>query len=242
MGTDIHLQVQGRRPDGTWEFVKRKPFPRYDEPGYDRDTDPTGRHYDLFALLADVRNGSGFAGVYRHEPVDALFADRGLPEEYADPAQAYDENINEAFRKVFTGGDPWLGDHSFTWATLTELLAVPWDTEFSSGGVVGPGGFKEWQETGRPSSWSGGISGGGIETHRDPEKYARMLDNGEIRYREGTEKGFYGGALDFCFVTWKWRPLEENTFRTWIEGPVMASLAEEYGGTDNIRIIMGFDS
>jgi len=42
-------------------------------------SDPGGRNYDLFAFLADVRNGTGFAGTYRHEPIRPQFPGRGLP-------------------------------------------------------------------------------------------------------------------------------------------------------------------
>lgn len=147
MGTDIHLQVQGRRTDGSWEFVKRKPFLQYQDEGFNWDQDPSGRHYDLFALLGGVRNGSGFAGSYRHEPVQPQFERRGLPDDYREPSDPEEDDgsgyeARESLREEFTGGDFWLGDHSFTWATLTELLAVPWNTEFHSGGIVGPVGFK----------------------------------------------------------------------------------------------------
>jgi hypothetical protein len=243
MGTDIHMQVQGRRADGTWEFIKRAPFARYGDPDFDWGTDPTQRNYDVFALLADVRNGSGFAGVYRHEPVHPQFPDRGFPEGYEDPSPEGDEDDPEyaAWRKEFKAGDFWWGDHSATWATMAELLQVPWEVEYKSGGVVAVESFKVWQKKGIPDSWSGGISGPGIITHKDPEEYARMIAAGEIRYRDGGG-AFDGGCLDYCFVTWAWQPVKECAFRTWIEGPTMASIAEEYGGPENVRVIMGFDS
>jgi hypothetical protein len=55
MGTDIHCAVEKKQPDGTWKVVDA-PFDDY-------------RNYDSFAILADVRNGHGFAGV---QPVKAF--------------------------------------------------------------------------------------------------------------------------------------------------------------------------
>lgn len=220
MGTDIHLQVQGRRPDGIWEFVRRSPF---------INDDPTGRDYNLFAFLADVRNGRGFAGVYRHEPITPQFADRGFPGDYT---HVEDDDGS------FVSGDRWVGDHSFTWATLAELRDAPWDMEFMSGGIVGPEDFGLWQETGFPSSWSGDVSGPGIVVHNDTEEYAKMIVEGRIR-KNGSG---YIRALDLCRITWKWKPVEGCAFRKWIDGETMQSLADEYGGAENIRVVMGFDS
>lgn len=231
MGTDIHLQVQGRR-DGIWEFVNRKPFPSWGSRHFSWGAVPTGRDYDLFAFLANVRNGFGFAGCYRHEPISPPFADRGLPEDYVNPEEP------TYTRETFTGGDFWIGDHSFTWATLAELRDAPWDMEFTSGGIVGPEDFGLWQETGMPSSWSGDVSGPDIVVHNDTEEYAKMIVEGRIR-KNGSG---YIRALDLCRITWKWKPVEGCTFRKWIDGETMKAIEAEYGGAENVRVIMGFDS
>jgi hypothetical protein len=228
MGTDIHLQVQGRLPDGTWEFVKRKPFLSYDDEGFTWEQDPTGRNYDLFALLAGVRNGYGFAGVYRHEPVTPQFPKRGFPEDYV--------GLKDRRSGFFTGGDDSIGDHSFTWATLEELRAVPWDLEYQSGGVIGPETFKKWDRVSEPEGWSGGIAGPGIKVHDNIEEFEKLISSGEPLENEN------GRINHYCHVTWTWQPLSDCTFRKWIHGDVMQSLADEYGGAENIRVLMGFDS
>ena len=109
MGTDIHLAVEvnqswadtGLEIAGTTALATYRPwlmvgndsfgssayglFGSYAAAQTDEerraywDSDPGGRNYNLFAFLAGVRNGSGFAGSYRHEPIEPLFAGRGLP-------------------------------------------------------------------------------------------------------------------------------------------------------------------
>lgn len=236
MGTDIHLQVQGKNKDGKWEWVKRPPFKtwRVDRDDFDFDADPTGRDYNLFAILAGVRNGYGFAGTYRHEPVSPWFEGRGLPDGMTD------EDCERVDDSVPAYGDDWIGDHSFTHATLAELRAAPWDHEFHQFGVVNPQNFKVWREKGMPDEWSGGIMGRDIVTHTDPDEYGRMVDGGLIRVDNRNPK--WSRTLDYCRVTWKWAPLTDCTFRKWIDGDVMQSIADEYGGPENVRVLMGFDS
>lgn len=59
MGTDIHGVFQAF-DNGQWRDV---------ESSYEQD-----RHYQLFAVLAGVRNGYGFAGVPTGEPVTPIAA------------------------------------------------------------------------------------------------------------------------------------------------------------------------
>lgn len=228
MGTDIHIQVQGKNSDGEWAWVKRTPFAAYkgDGASFDFDNDPTERNYNLFAILAGVRNGHGFAGSYRHEPVEPWFEGRGLPDGLTDEEchridcddiwslldlvagsgrngvdpilaryKASRDTGNEGGRQkaidematlagvsranaVPAYGDDWIGDHSFTHATLAELRDAPWDHKFHQAGAV-------------------------------ERSYA---------------------------------PLVGCAFRRWVDGDVMQSFADEYGGPENVRVLMGFDS
>ena len=72
MGTDIHggfIKVTGgvQNEGGlTKEAVKTS---------WNMD-----RNYTLFAILAGVRNGYGFAGCYRHEPLTPIAEGRGKPD------------------------------------------------------------------------------------------------------------------------------------------------------------------
>lgn len=69
-----------------------------------------GRHYQLFAVLAGVRNGRGFAGVSTGDPVVPIAEPRGLPEDF----------------EVENGSDHagvGMGDHTYSWLTGEEILA-----------------------------------------------------------------------------------------------------------------------
>jgi hypothetical protein len=82
----------------------------------DKDID-VGRDYDMFALLANVRNYDNV------KPFDG--ADRGLP-----------DDVSPAMEKICEG---WGVDgHSHTWYGLKELLEMDWDTkgEALSSGVI----------------------------------------------------------------------------------------------------------
>ena len=96
MGCDIHLIAEVRNGNGTWHLV-----PNFDRPcdrceatghypdgracyrckgeGHLVDDHYSDRSYDVFAMLADVRNGSGFAGVVTGEGFLPL-ALRGYPQ------------------------------------------------------------------------------------------------------------------------------------------------------------------
>ena len=132
MGTDIHIVAEVFR-DGRWHLA---------------DVDvPDGRNYWAFAVLADVRNGYGFAGSDTGEPLKPISEPRGLPDDLSLELRAPPEN-----EEVDT---PWLGDHSFSWVTLEELLAYDLDAPLTLHGRVTPEDAKRWQEEGIPpgASW-----------------------------------------------------------------------------------------
>lgn len=76
------------------------------------------RNYDLFGILANVRNGTW------GEPNPPIAAPRGLPKDMAHVSTDED------------GEERWLGDHSFSWVTLRELQEYPWDEPVSKRGWV----------------------------------------------------------------------------------------------------------
>lgn len=83
----------------------------------------SGRNYGLFAILADVRNGRGFAGVKIGEPTKPIDEPRGVPED-ASP-----EYVAEV--------ETWGGDgHSHSWFTLAELMAYDWDGNYAINSYV----------------------------------------------------------------------------------------------------------
>lgn len=83
----ISIAVMKHGPDSDYGREDRQPICLHRYPG-----DPpfkTGkpfdnRNYDLFAALADVRNGVGFAGVKTGKAIEPIAMPRGIPDD-ADP-------------------------------------------------------------------------------------------------------------------------------------------------------------
>ena len=226
MGTDIHLYVEKKTSKG-WEEVLA-PYERsyggrswspYRETGKwdDPRPDPTNRHYNVFGFLADVRNGRGFAGVYTGEPTPPQFPGRGIPK---------DTSMKKVGETEDDEGYLPIGDHSFTHATLKELLDAPWDMEVYSGGLVSVNEFLNRDEHGVPPSWCGGVGGGDTQIIDSPEKFQKMIDAGE----DLTGK--------YCRVGWKWKPLENSDFRRWCV-EVLKPMVED---PEDMRVLIGFDS
>lgn len=135
MGTDIHGFLETRyRPTNGW----------FRSMTIDRD-----RNYRLFAALADVRNGYGFAGVPTHKPITPISAPRGLPE---DHTTGYGEDADFEF-----------GDHSFSWLSLEEVTTWEgWDQGLDEVGFISREQFEVWEPGTAPHNWAGGIDGPSI--------------------------------------------------------------------------------
>lgn len=153
MGCDIHLFVE-KCVDGKWQVVEDPPCGWCHGTGVDhgaqcfsckggkRSREPWAfhdRNYQLFAILAAVRNYHG---------ATALFPDRGVPADASDRGVALADEYGE-------------DGHSHTHFTLAELInglaklsAIP------NGGLVGTIDFAEWKSAGRPRSWCQGVGGG----------------------------------------------------------------------------------
>lgn len=179
MGTDIHSIVQVRR-EAKWVTV-----------GVAVAGDP--RSYNTFAMLADVRNGRGFAGVKTSNGFPVIHEQRGLPEdlgaidgEYVKidrtqliAAWNWDGKLvpaddKKARRLTYMDDDTMgLGDHSFSWATLAELRVFVAEvaSKFQSRlcGIVSRSEYLAAKAENRGySSWCGGISGPGIVVVDEP--------------------------------------------------------------------------
>lgn len=153
MGTDIHGGFIKLNKDGTKQPIKTN---------WEMDRD-----YTLFAILAGVRNGYGFAGCYRHEPVAPIAEGRGLP---AWLSVCEDDNESpDVYNKweKDTLGD-WIGDHSYTYMTLDEILSWEgWKEHILRGGVVDIDHYKETVATKvEPKHWCGDIVGDRIKIHQ----------------------------------------------------------------------------
>lgn len=155
MGCDIHLYAE-KRVNGAWIAADTWTDDPY-EPGTKEVAYEarfyTGRNYDLFAMLADVRNGRGFAGIRTGDGFNPIASPKGLPDDCSPEVRAE--------------SDGWGVDgHSHSFLTVAELMAYDWTQTTRKAGVVGYHELARWALCGRPESWSGSIVGGGV-THHD---------------------------------------------------------------------------
>ena len=163
------------------------------------------RNYDVFSILADVRNGYGFAGVRTSTGFDPIAPGRGLPSdlskgvldhlakigytvkdgrpEYEERSDEEDEDIYEALERESAEGYWGLGDHSFTWLYLSEIDDYDWDRSVTKEGWVDPVEFEDFRKNGKPSSWCGGVSGANVE-HITAGDMAARIDSGEIQFED----------------------------------------------------------
>jgi len=201
MGTDIHLAAEVFR-DGKWHLV---------------DIDlPCNRNYRAFAILADVRNGYGFAGMDTGEPVIPISYPRGFPEDISEELDKMllSNDEDDDFWYAEEQRDPpsddeeeiepiWLGDHSFSWVTLEELLNYDLDAAVTLRGKVPPETVQHWEEKREPP---GNVTA-------------------------------YTSNPDWVTLEWQ-RPLRESA-------PLITELIDALkplGEPSKVRIVFGFDS
>lgn len=139
MGTDIHMFLEKRNMgNGRWEAFEiplscHTALHEYPKEPCEKCNPPRWllgwkeRNYALFSILANVRNYDDDKltpiGEMRDCPPDSLAASRcRVPGAYA-----------EDFYLPPLGAKMWLGDHSHTWVSLSELNVYPWDGAMYAG-------------------------------------------------------------------------------------------------------------
>ena len=224
MGCDIHIVIE-RLDDGVWREVPYRRIRTAAPPPTNAAvaTAPecfTMRNYDLFGILADVRNGVGFAGVRMGDGWPSIAPDRGLPDGFSVKAVAPDPNRPD-------DGPRWLGDHSFTWVSLDELKAFPWDAIVTTlYGVVSAADYERLSAVGdAPTEYSGGIVGRDIAVY-DPTAYAKARETGTL--------------VKEPYVRMCWPESARGATGDW-PGPVIPWLTQLSDGRP-LRLILGFDS
>lgn len=104
MSTDIHMMVEVYEND---HWVSVNQFD--DDPRRVIDPVYNQNNYDVFAVLANVRNGVGFAGIITGDPLPYIDKPRGLPDDVSPEVKAC--------------SDAWGEDaHDHSWLTLDEIL------------------------------------------------------------------------------------------------------------------------
>lgn len=186
MGCDIHNKCEIKR-NGKWELNTDKVFPN---PWYEKDSEykwqkeefqdepDSSRNYDWFAILADVRNGYGFAGVSTGSGFDVIAEPRGVPEDASDE---WKKEVKKWDRDM----------HSQSYLTIEDFDNFDWNQFTMKYGVISLNQYKELRGTSQsPNSWSGASFGGNIITVSTDIADAILADP-EIRLRVEKDKGLW---------------------------------------------------
>lgn len=247
MGTDIHMRAEVRK-DGRWTtvgpiFVNTMFDPSSDyfsRPHFRHSVEPfSDRNYNLFAILADVRNGHGFAGVPTSTGFVPICDQRGLPDDL-DPDSHCDPSDED--------GRFYFGDHSYSWVTLAELEAYDWHGQKTTkcGWIHGAERCR-MLELGKdkPEEWCGSVSGGRIEHVGIGELDRRVSELTCEERLACLRKKPIGGShylpLDGVYAEFHWDVTYADAVgKTWMDR-VMPTL-RGLGKAEDVRIVFGFDS
>lgn len=250
MGCDIHLYVE-KRTDGVWRELHQ--VPPYDCTwcdgkkinrqgdacwrckGLGKQTEPwDNRNYDVFAMLADVRNGYGFAGCDTGDGFRPIASPRGLP-----------LDVSKILR---VRADEYGADgHSHSWLLLSELDRPDYYRQVTiHRGVVTPAAYAKWLAAGanaRPDRWCGGVSGRDTHTvnRSDMDHLIRLgvvrTDVEEQDYDTQSTHGTDGNHY-YTSITWS-EPYAASAagFLRFVR-----ALRELDASPDDVRIVFWFDN
>lgn len=236
MGTDIHWNVEIKHGN-TWRYV---PLPEHQRGWGNR---PrwffSDRSYDTFAILADVRNGYGFAGVDLGDGFKPLSEPRGIPADAS--SEILDCRENDGYPEDSNDDSlPVLGDHSYSWLTLKEMWATKnyWNQWTMRRGVVSLLDYEAYfKHTRRPPlNTCGSISGPEIVTISESAWLASQSWRSFVKSKDKLHIAI-GWVETYFDAAWTLR------FRTL---PAMRGLCREVLGKEaddsKIRAVFGFDS
>jgi len=238
MGCDIHFYTD-RRVDGAWHPVdvfKRDAPDEDNKEGYLRAASHlyNDRSYKLFAILADVRNGRGFAGVKTGEGFNPIAQPKGIP-----------EDATAEYREV---ADSWgIDGHSHGYFTLRELLDYNWTQTTKLQGWCA---FKEWADwfgwkraNGEgPNSYCGGVGGGSVK-HIEPQQMDELV-KAYRGLRSAAERSAFEKLHESTYALAVWgTTYAEASGAFWTSTiPRLLALAGGIKGIDDVRICFFFDN
>lgn len=253
-----HGRVQVKEPAPCWRCHGEKVV---------RDQWYHARNYDVFAILASVRNGVGFAGVITGSGFNPIDNPRGLPDDLSDEIRTHlarlgetvvagaihyeDERDDDYYEGMSQEPEGYwsLGDHSFSHVSLKELLQdYDWKQTTMHAGWVPPSEYLRWRDKGIPNSWAGDVGGQDLQKI-SAEEMERLIDTGEIIFEEGTDL-FEGKPYKlksgektryFAAVSWTQTYREAAGEHFFEAMQRLAEMAPE-GDLSRVRLVFGFDS
>lgn len=216
MGCDIHLYVE-KRVDGVWTSADK--WTDEDDCGLDvsfEDRYFRDRNYEVFSILADVRNSEGYS---------TIAPPRWLPDDASPEVQAaWDAH----------------GEHTPSWLTLAELLAFDWTQVASRSGWVNGVEFRRWNRWDRehgfgPRSYYGGVSGRMVR-HVSVDEMVSLVsttpaEDGDVAVADPL-------VSTYCLA--EWREPYYRSARNFISECITKLL--RLGDHDDVRIVFWFDS
>jgi len=233
MGCDIHFYTEVKQPDGSW-VLHGSVSNEGDSEGEWLSADELydGRNYNLFAILANVRNGRGFAGIKTGEGFNPISEPRGIP-----------EDVSAEVAKII---EQWDCDgHSHSHHTLRQLLEFDWTQVTSLQGWVDASEWCDWSRYNRkggygPKSYSGGVSGPNI-THLSAEQMDKLFEHAPKEYHARNE---WAKSQNGVYAQAQWEvPYYRVDSSFWSETiPQLLKLAGGVNGVENVRIVFFFDN
>lgn len=204
-----------------------------------KTVEPYGnRNYLLFAALADVRNGYGFAGIDTGDAIEYMDEPRGIPDDCSPEWQEYT--------------DMWgLDGHSASYFTVREIEEWEgWEQTATIRGVVTAEEYERCKrENDTPDSYSGEIWGDKIVTVPwwDYDKWmqqrnrAQEFENTVSTALFGGEKPLWADNDDLdVHVKMQWQvKLRDRVGSDWWEA---VERMKELGDPDKVRLMMVFDN
>lgn len=198
------------------------------------------RNYDLFGMLANVRNGSGFAGVSTGDGYEPISEPRGWPADMSAELKEHlrrveedndDESYYDACRKGKAPGLAltWPGDHSETWLSLAEVLAYFEKGSRSSmhEGFVELAHMPVVFQHGAPQEWCGGVEGQ-LVAKVDMQTAKKLIENPPT-----------DGRHYFVHCTWT-STYAKDAGAAFMDRFIPACM--KLGPPDNVRLVFNFDS
>ena len=220
MGTDIHMIAEVRK-DGVWHTFLDDIFVKWEGTQFERQTciPYDGRNYGLFAILADVRNGVGFAGFRTGEKFNPISKPKGYPEDIAKESYGF-------------LGDEWR-HHSASYLTLKEIFDFDWTQIHRSFGVVSEKDYRDHVMKGElPDLWCRDISVPDCIKISEVE----MVDLIQDSYPREEGKYYYT-ACYFAPETYA------DFAKTFLKNmKILKCFVPENGSLDDVRIVFDFDS
>lgn len=211
MGCDIHL-YQEQKIDGQWKstdvwsdkYKEGRQTVAYDDMAYH------DRNYNLFAILANVRNGGTFGDTKTGIGFNPISLPRDLPADVSE--------------QVCAASHEWGEDgHSHSWLTLREILDFNWNQKTTLSGWVDSRNYQTWKSRGYPESYCGMVFGSMVRhvTHAEMDAALKTdADTSKMHCEVQWERHYHELAGSFwkavCMALHKAAP-EDVRFVFWFD-------------------------